>query len=177
MVAHGHAGRETGCLQLIFKTDGDARRRAGGETEMTLALRHLLAVAVAASLSIQWAVAQDAPVTAGRLDALAADIQRAEDVSAIKRLQRAYGYYLDKGMWEDLGDLFAEDAVANYPAGVYIGKTSIRRHLYMNVGGGLSRHTGPPEPYRNSFGKGARSSEPGRQRRYRPRRHAGASAT
>jgi hypothetical protein len=32
--------------------------------------------------------------------------------------------------------LFTEDAVANYPAGVYIGRPSIHRHLYMNVGGG-----------------------------------------
>ena len=71
-----------------------------------------------------------------RLDRLEADIERAEDVSAIKRLQRTYGYYVDKGMWADLAEYFADDAVANYPAGVYIGKESIRRHLFMNVGGG-----------------------------------------
>jgi hypothetical protein len=71
-----------------------------------------------------------------RLDRLAADVQAAEDVSAIKRLQRAYGYYVDKGLWEDVAQLFADDAVANYPAGVFIGKTSIREHLYRNVGGG-----------------------------------------
>jgi triacylglycerol lipase len=71
-----------------------------------------------------------------RLDRLEANVQRAEDVSAIKRLQRTYGYYLDKGMWADLAEFFTEDAVANYPAGVYIGKPSIRRHLFMNVGGG-----------------------------------------
>lgn len=78
-------------------------------------------------------VAQD-DVTHERLDRLEADLQRAEDVAAIKRLQRAYGYYLDKGLWTDLGELFADDAVANYPAGVYIGKSSIQRHLHMNVG-------------------------------------------
>jgi triacylglycerol lipase len=71
-----------------------------------------------------------------RLDQLEANVQRAEDISAIKRLQRTYGYYLDKGMWADLAEFFTEDAVANYPAGVYIGKPSIRRHLFMNVGGG-----------------------------------------
>ncbi|HEX6998736.1 MAG TPA: nuclear transport factor 2 family protein [Gammaproteobacteria bacterium] len=71
-----------------------------------------------------------------RLERLEAEVQRAEDVSALKRLQRAYGYYVDKGMWEDVADLFADDAVANYPAGVFIGMDSIRRHLYMNVGGG-----------------------------------------
>jgi hypothetical protein len=71
-----------------------------------------------------------------RVDRLAAEVQAAEDVSAIKRLQRAYGYYVDKGLWEDVAQLFADDAVANYPAGVFIGKTSIREHLYRNVGGG-----------------------------------------
>ena len=39
-------------------------------------------------------------------------------------------------MWADLAELFTDNAVANYPAGVYIGKPSITRHLFMNVGGG-----------------------------------------
>src|ERR1700733_7630980 len=76
---------------------------------------------------------EDAELRA-RIGQLAAGVQAAEDVRAIKKLQRAYGYYLDKGMWEDLSALFTEDAVANYPAGIFVGKDSIRRHLYMNVG-------------------------------------------
>ena len=74
-------------------------------------------------------------VGAAEIDALAAEVQRAEDVHAIKRLQRTYGYYLDKGMWADLAELFADDAVANYPAGIFVGKDSIRKHLFLNVGG------------------------------------------
>ena len=70
-----------------------------------------------------------------RLSKLEADVTAGEDIQAIKKLQKAYGFYLDKGMWEDLADLFADDAVANYPAGVYVGKKSIREHVYMNVGG------------------------------------------
>jgi acetyl esterase/lipase len=69
-----------------------------------------------------------------RLARLAAEVQAAEDLSAIKRLQRTYGYYLDKGMWTDLAEYFTDDAVANYPAGVFVGKESIRTHLYRNVG-------------------------------------------
>ena len=81
------------------------------------------------------ALAQDAAdALHARMDRLQAEIERGEDLSAIKRLQRAYGYYLDKGMWTDLAELFTDDAVANYPAGVYIGKPSITRHLYLNVG-------------------------------------------
>jgi hypothetical protein len=69
-----------------------------------------------------------------RLDRLEAEIVSAEDVRAIKKLQRAYSYYLDKGMWADLADLFTDDAIANYPAGVFIGRPSIRNHLFKNFG-------------------------------------------
>jgi acetyl esterase/lipase len=70
-----------------------------------------------------------------RLNRLEAEVTAAEDLSALKRMQRAYGYYLDKGMWEDLQAFFTDDAVANYPAGIYIGHESIRKHLFLNVGG------------------------------------------
>jgi hypothetical protein len=69
------------------------------------------------------------------IDRLAAEVAAGEDVLAIEKLQRAYGYYVDKGMWEDVAQLFTADAVANYPAGVFVGFKSIREHLYMNVGG------------------------------------------
>lgn len=82
---------------------------------------------------------------AERLDALEAQVVAAEDVSAIRRLQREYGYYVDKGMWEDVADLYSQDAVANYPAGTYIGHESIRKHLYMNVGGGQVGDNGLPD--------------------------------
>ena len=69
-----------------------------------------------------------------RLARLAYDVQAGEDLSAIKRLQRSYGYYVDKGLWTDLAEFFTDDAVANYPAGVFVGKNSIAEHLYRNVG-------------------------------------------
>ena len=75
------------------------------------------------------------PALAARIEKLAKSVEYAEDVSALKRLQRAYGYYVDKGLWTDLADFFADDAVANYPAGTFKGKASIREHLYRNVGG------------------------------------------
>jgi len=91
--------------------------------------------AVTAILSL-WGMASAACAgdLQSRMSRLAAGIQAAEDVRAIKHLQRAYGYYLDKGMWEDLSQLFTADAVANYPAGVYVGQDSIRKHLFLNVG-------------------------------------------
>jgi hypothetical protein len=91
------------------------------------------------------AAAQSDPALDARLDALDGQITAAEDVSALKRFQREYGYYVDKGMWEDVADLYADDAVANHPAGTYVGKASIRKHVYMNVGGGQVGDNGLPE--------------------------------
>jgi hypothetical protein len=70
-----------------------------------------------------------------QINRLAESVQRAEDLSDIKKLQKAYGYYLDKGMWTDLAEFFTQDAVANYPAGIFVGYDSIKEHLYRNVGG------------------------------------------
>jgi hypothetical protein len=75
------------------------------------------------------------PALAQRVEQLAKAVEYAEDISALKKLQKSYGYYLDKGLWTDLAEFFADEARANYPAGVFVGKASIREHLYRNVGG------------------------------------------
>ncbi len=109
-------------------------------------MRHRLtggfALVVAAALGVVSApayasdkTANDATTLESRLNRLEAEVAAAEDLSALKRLQRAYGYYLDKGMWEDLQAFFTDDAEANYPAGVYVGHESLRKHLFLNVGG------------------------------------------
>jgi acetyl esterase/lipase len=105
-----------------------------------------IAVTLASTLLGFAALAQpgSAPLES-RLDALEAQVVAAEDLSALKRLQREYGYYVDKGMWEDVADLYTADAVANYPAGTYVGHESIRKHLYMNVGGNAVGENGLPD--------------------------------
>jgi hypothetical protein len=90
----------------------------------------------AAAVSITPEDAQRIAALTARLDALEAQVQQAEDVAAIKRLQRTYGFYLDRGLWEDLTDLFTEDAVGIYPAGVFIGRDSLRPHFLENNGRG-----------------------------------------
>jgi hypothetical protein len=105
-------------------------------------MRRGFAAAALVTMSAAGLLAGAAPVSGAgsgdvnaRLDRLEAEIAAAEDVRAIKKLQRAYGYYVDKGMWQDVAALFTDDAVANYPAGVFVGGPSIRQHLFMNVGG------------------------------------------
>jgi hypothetical protein len=60
------------------------------------------------------------------------------DANDIKRLQRAYGYYVDQARWDDIVDLFADDGTIEIGLdGVYEGKARIRAYLYA-LGGGRS---------------------------------------
>ncbi len=57
-------------------------------------------------------------------------IQEQEDINQIKNLQRAYGYYLDKALWELCADCFAENGSLELAQrGVYAGKERIRKIL------------------------------------------------
>jgi len=73
---------------------------------------------------------------------LTSQLERAEDVSALKRLQRAYGYYLDAAQWDEMADLFADDGSIEIGLdGVYVGKDRVRQYLHALGGGhvGLRR--------------------------------------
>jgi hypothetical protein len=50
-----------------------------------------------------------------------------QDKNEIRELQFKYGYYLDKCLYDEVVDLFAEDGVATFLNGVYRSKASIRR--------------------------------------------------
>jgi hypothetical protein len=67
-----------------------------------------------------------APTNAAELEAYVARLEAIEDM---KRLQYAFGYYLERGYVEAVADLFAANATADYRGGKFIGKDSIRRFL------------------------------------------------
>jgi SnoaL-like domain len=50
-----------------------------------------------------------------------------EDALAIRNLQHAYGYYLDKCYYDEVVDLFAEDGEVIFIGGVYKGRAGIAR--------------------------------------------------
>jgi hypothetical protein len=78
----------------------------------------------------------DTPQLREQLALLEARAQRLEDINAIKRLQRSYGYYLDEGQWSDLADLFAADATLEIGKdGVYRGRERIREY-FRTLGNG-----------------------------------------
>ena len=60
-----------------------------------------------------------------------------EDIEAINKLTRAYGYYIDKNLWDQVVDLFSEDCSVEIAArGVYLGKKGADRLFRMVMGGG-----------------------------------------
>jgi hypothetical protein len=71
-----------------------------------------------------------------RVGELRAEAQALEDVNAVKRLQRAYAFYIDKGYWDEAADLFDDDATLEVGVdGVYAGQDSIRRAIVAYGGG------------------------------------------
>ena len=63
-----------------------------------------------------------------KVEELEKKVQILEDIEDIKKLQRAYGYYLDKCLWDELVDCFSEDGSLELAQrGVYVGKKSIRK--------------------------------------------------
>jgi hypothetical protein len=58
------------------------------------------------------------------------------DAKDIKRLQRAYGYYVDEALWDEVVDLFTADGTIELGLdGIYVGKERVREYLYA-LGGG-----------------------------------------
>lgn len=92
---------------------------------------------------IDSADAEKAGALESRLAELEAKVQALEDIKAIKRLQRAYGYYLDKGMMREVAALFSDDREASIEIGgrgVYVGKERILAFL-----SGVMHRVGPGE--------------------------------
>ena len=76
---------------------------------------------------------------ARRMADLAARAQRLGDEIEVTNLQHAYGYYVDRKMWDDVADLFAADGTMEIGLqGVYIGRASIRRGLNASGPAGLA---------------------------------------
>jgi hypothetical protein len=59
-------------------------------------------------------------------------VARLEDQDRIENLQAMYGYYFDKGLWDQVATLFTRDGSFEYgQRGVYVGPDRIRRALLL----------------------------------------------
>jgi len=77
------------------------------------------------------ALAQELVALRAELAEVKAKVQQAEDYQAICNLQAAYGYYVDKGKWDEAAALFAEDGTLELAGrGVYLGRERVRAYLH-----------------------------------------------
>jgi hypothetical protein len=76
-----------------------------------------------------------------RLAETRAKIERVRGYDQIENLESAYGYYLDKNLWDQLADLFARDGSTMELAqrGSYVGQDHIRAFLHA-FGGAEGPH-------------------------------------
>jgi len=97
--------------------------------------RILFAAALLASALPAPAFAQDAQAVNAKLDALDARITRLEDLNQIERLQRTYGYFVDKGQWTQLSELFTDDATLEIGGkGLFLGKKRVLEYMQTAFG-------------------------------------------
>lgn len=104
------------------------------------ALAALLAMAIAGcgKPEVSAAKLQQLAVLQQQIAQLDAQADLIQDANDVKRLQRAYGYYVDKALWDQAADLFAADGSIEIGRnGVYSGQDHIRKFLYA-LGGGQS---------------------------------------
>ena len=66
-----------------------------------------------------------------RIEALEARALAAEDYREVMNLQAAYGYYVDKGLWDKAAALFAEQGTLEIAGrGIYVGRERVREYLH-----------------------------------------------
>jgi len=98
-------------------------------------MRLLLAAGILAAALPTPAIAQSARVQA-EINDLTQRVQRLEGTRAILKLQRAFGYYVDRGLWKQAADLFADDGTIEIGIdGVYQGRQRIEEYLRRLHGG------------------------------------------
>ncbi|MEO6151873.1 MAG: nuclear transport factor 2 family protein [Croceibacterium sp.] len=72
----------------------------------------------------------DTAALLARIEQLERRAQAAEDYRELINLQGAYGYYVDKGLWDGAADLFAHDGTLEIAGrGVYVGRERVREYL------------------------------------------------
>jgi len=70
-----------------------------------------------------------------RLDALDARITRLEDLNAVERLQKTYGYFVDESQWTRLSELFTEDATLEIGGkGLFLGRGQVLNYMHSAFG-------------------------------------------
>jgi len=82
--------------------------------------------------------AAEGGTAAARLAVLARDVDRAESVRAVKRLQNAWALYVDLGEWQRAAVLFTDDAELAHGEDRFGGRAAIHDYFVRVIGKGAS---------------------------------------
>src|SRR6185436_15150521 len=83
-----------------------------------------------AELTVGRAETIDADRLAGleaKVETLTRELTALQDVNAIRWLQHTYGYFMDKGLYDEVVGLFADDGELRFMGGVFKGKAGVAR--------------------------------------------------
>lgn len=100
-------------------------------------IKKITLLILALSLTPGLTLAADTELDAlrGEISALATRVERLRSVSDIEKLQRSYGYYVDKQQWYDIADLFLEDGTLEIGGrGIFLGKDRVFEYLRTGLG-------------------------------------------
>jgi SnoaL-like domain len=94
-------------------------------------MKTFAALAMLCAASAQAAISDaDLKAVEGDLNALGNRITRLQDMTEVEIVQHAYGYYVDKGQWRSVSDLFAEDATLEIGGkGVFLGRKRVFQYM------------------------------------------------
>ena len=125
---------------MISPKHSSARRTA--RVAFTMAAPALLLLGACGDSRVSQLEAQVQELTA-KLNATQDSVTRLEDVKAIEKLQRAYGYFVDKALWSQIVELFTDDGTVQLGGGgLYKGKEGVARQFQMSFGQGMGRGAG-----------------------------------
>jgi hypothetical protein len=84
--------------------------------------------------------AQPAPKSRATLAALEQRVAALNDEDKVRNLQHAYGYYVDRRMWDDVVDLFAKDGIVEIVGvGTFKGAEGVRKAMERMGPAGLKQ--------------------------------------
>ena len=66
-----------------------------------------------------------------RIDTLEHELGIQQDINDVRKLQYAYGYFIDKSQYDEVVDLFSDDGEVWFLGGIYKTKEGVKR-LYVD---------------------------------------------
>lgn len=112
----------------------DGWKNAGGGNRTLAIVPYHFTPDVAGIPVIQSETITGTAAVAPSLDDLAFRISRLNEEDEVRNLQHAYGYYVDRRMWDDVVDLFHHDGSVEVDGTTYTGTANIRKWLEMAMG-------------------------------------------